>query len=195
MGPLTEIGFLLVQTFFSLYLAVVILRLLLQLARADFYNPISQFMVKATNPVLLPLRRVIPPIGKVDTASVVLALLVQMVAMVAIIALFGARLPNVLTLLGWSVIGCLALTVNLYFFAIIINIILSWVAPGTHHPAAVLLYQLTEPVMQPFRKIIPPMGGIDLSPIMVFLVISVLQILLKSMAQSAGLSAVLVFGL
>ncbi|WP_372748250.1 YggT family protein, partial [Litorivivens sp.] len=97
MGPLTEIGFLLVQTFFSLYLAVVILRLLLQLARADFYNPISQFMVKATNPVLLPLRRVIPPIGKVDTASVVLALLVQMVAMVAIIALFGARLPNVLT--------------------------------------------------------------------------------------------------
>ncbi|WP_372799483.1 YggT family protein, partial [Litorivivens sp.] len=158
MGPLTEIGFLLVQTFFSLYLAVVILRLLLQLARADFYNPISQFMVKATNPVLLPLRRVIPPIGKVDTASVVLALLVQMVAMVAIIALFGARLPNVLTLLGWSVIGCLALTVNLYFFAIIINIILSWVAPGTHHPAAVLLYQLTEPVMQPFRKIIPPMG-------------------------------------
>ncbi|WP_372748086.1 YggT family protein, partial [Litorivivens sp.] len=144
---------------------------------------------------LLPLRRVIPPIGKVDTASVVLALLVQMVAMVAIIALFGARLPNVLTLLGWSVIGCLALTVNLYFFAIIINIILSWVAPGTHHPAAVLLYQLTEPVMQPFRKIIPPMGGIDLSPIMVFLVISVLQILLKSMAQSAGLSAVLVFGL
>lgn len=195
MGPMTEIGLLLVQTLFSLYLAVVILRLLLQLARADFYNPISQFMVKATNPLLLPLRRIIPPIGKVDTASIVLALLVQMVAMVAIIALFGARIPNVITLLGWSVIGCLALTVNLYFFAIIINIILSWVAPGTHHPAAVLLYQLTEPVMQPFRRIVPPMGGIDLSPIIVFLMISILQILLKSMAQEAGLSPVLVFGL
>lgn len=195
MGPMTEIGLLLVQTLFSLYLAVVILRLLLQLARADFYNPISQFMVKATNPLLLPLRRIIPPIGKVDTASIVLALLVQMVAMVAIIALFGARIPNVITLLGWSVIGCLALTVNLYFFAIIINIILSWVAPGTYHPAAVLLYQLTEPVMQPFRRIIPPMGGIDLSPIIVFLMISILQILLKSMAQEAGLSSVLVFGL
>lgn len=195
MGPMTEIGFLLVQTLFSLYLGVVILRLLLQLARADFYNPISQFMVKATNPLLLPLRKVIPPVGKIDSASVVLALVVQMVAMLAILLLFGARVPDVLTLLGWSVIGCIALTVNIYFFAIIINIILSWVAPGSYHPAAVLLYQLTEPVMQPFRKLIPPMGGIDLSPILVFLSISVLQILIKAMAQSAGLSPALVFGL
>jgi YggT family protein len=195
MGPMTEIGFLLVQTLFSLYLGVVILRLLLQLARADFYNPISQAMVKATNPLLLPLRRVIPPLGKVDTASLVLALIVQLIAMVSILLLFGAGLPNIVTLLGWAVIGCVALTVNIYFFAIIINIILSWVAPGSHHPAAVLLYQLTEPVMQPFRKLIPPMGGIDLSPILVFLSISVVQILLKSMAQSAGLSPALVFGL
>ncbi len=195
MGPMTEIGFLLVQTLFSLYLGVVILRLLLQLARADFYNPISQAMVKATNPLLLPLRRVIPPLGKVDTASIVLALIVQLIAMVSILLLFGAGLPNIVTLLGWSVIGCVALTVNIYFFAIIINIILSWVAPGSYHPAAVLLYQLTEPVMQPFRKLIPPMGGIDLSPILVFLSISVVQILLKSMAQSAGLSPALVFGL
>lgn len=195
MGPMTEIGFLLVQTLFSLYLGVVILRLLLQLARADFYNPISQAMVKATNPLLLPLRRVIPPLGKVDTASLVLALIVQLIAMVSILLLFGAGLPNIVTLLGWAVIGCVAITVNIYFFAIIINIILSWVAPGSHHPAAVLLYQLTEPVMQPFRKLIPPMGGIDLSPILVFLSISVVQILLKSMAQSAGLSPALVFGL
>ena len=195
MGPMTEIGFLLVQTLFSLYLGVVILRLLLQLARADFYNPISQAMVKATNPLLLPLRRLIPPLGKVDTASLVLALIVQLIAMVSILLLFGAGLPNIVTLLGWAVIGCVALTVNIYFFAIIINIILSWVAPGSHHPAAVLLYQLTEPVMQPFRKLIPPMGGIDLSPILVFLSISVVQILLKSMAQSAGLSPALVFGL
>ena len=195
MGPMTEIGFLLVQTLFSLYLGVVILRLLLQLARADFYNPISQAMVKATNPLLLPLRRLIPPLGKVDTASLVLALIGQLIAMVSILLLFGAGLPNIVTLLGWAVIGCVALTVNIYFFAIIINIILSWVAPGSHHPAAVLLYQLTEPVMQPFRKLIPPMGGIDLSPILVFLSISVVQILLKSMAQSAGLSPALVFGL
>ena len=152
-------------------------------------------MVKATNPLLLPLRRVIPPVGKVDTASIVLALVVQMIAMASILLLFGAGLPNIVTLLGWAVIGCVALTVNIYFFAIIINIVLSWVAPGTAHPAAVLLYQLTEPVMQPFRKLIPPMGGIDLSPIIVFLSISVVQILLKSMAQSAGLSPALVFGL
>lgn len=195
MNPMTEIAFLLIQTFFSLLLLAIVLRLLLQLVRADFYNPISQFLVKVTNPLLLPLRRVIPPLGKLDTASVVLALLAQMLAIVVILLVFGARVPNVFTLLGWSVIGCLALVVNIYFFAIIINIILSWIAPGSHHPAAQLLYQITEPVMQPFRRVIPPMGGIDLSPILVFLAISIIQVLLKSMAQSAGLNPVLVFGL
>ena len=145
--------------------------------------------------MLLPLRRVIPPLGKIDSASVVLALAVQILAMVTLLLIFGARIPSIVVLLGWSVIGCLALVANLYFFAILINIILSWVAPGTQHPAAALLYQLTEPVMQPFRKLIPPMGGIDLSPILVFLSINVIQILLKSMAQSAGLNPILVFGL
>ena len=195
MNPMMEIAYLLIQTFFSLLLLVIILRLLLQLVRADFYNPISQFLVKVTNPLLLPLRRVIPPLGKIDTASVVLALLAQMAAMVAILLVFGAPVPNVFTLLGWAVIGCVALVVNLYFFAIIINIILSWIAPGSYHPAAQLLYQLTEPVMQPFRRVIPPMGGIDLSPILVFLAISIIQVLLKSLAQSAGLNPALVFGL
>lgn len=195
MNPMMEIAYLLTQTFFSLLLGAVILRLLLQLARADFYNPISQFLVKATNPLLLPLRRIIPPLGKVDSASVVLALAVQILAMVTLLLIFDARIPNIVVLLGWSVIGCVALIANLYFFAILINIILSWVAPGTQHPAAALLYQLTEPVMQPFRKLIPPMGGIDLSPILVFLSISIIQILLKSMAQSAGLNPILVFGL
>ncbi len=195
MNPLMEIAYLLTQTFFSLLLMVVILRLLLQMSRADFYNPISQALVKVTNPLLLPLRRFIPPLGKIDSASVVLALLVQMLAIVTLLLIFGARIPNIVTLLGWSVIGCLALVANLYFFGILINIILSWVAPGTHHPAAALLYQLTEPVMQPFRKLIPPMGGIDLSPILVFLSINVIQILIKSMAQSSGLNPVLVFGL
>ncbi|HCS27576.1 MAG TPA: YggT family protein [Spongiibacteraceae bacterium] len=195
MNPMMEIAYLLTQTFFSLFLGAVILRLLLQLARADFYNPISQFLVKASNPLLLPLRRVIPPLGKIDSASVVLALAVQILAMVTLLLIFGARIPSIVVLLGWSVIGCLALVANLYFFAILINIILSWVAPGTQHPAAALLYQLTEPVMQPFRKLIPPMGGIDLSPILVFLSINVIQILLKSMAQSAGLNPILVFGL
>ena len=195
MNPMMEIAYLLTQTFFSLLLMVVILRLLLQMSRADFYNPISQALVKVSNPLLLPLRRFIPPLGKIDSASVVLALLVQMLAIVPLLLIFGARIPNIVTLLGWSVIGCLALVANLYFFGILINIILSWVAPGTHHPAAALLYQLTEPVMQPFRKLIPPMGGIDLSPILVFLSINVVQILIKSMAQSSGLNPVLVFGL
>ncbi len=195
MNPMMEIAYLLTQTLFSFLLLAIILRLLLQLARADFYNPISQFLVKLSNPMLLPLRKIIPPLGKIDSASVVLALLVQILAMVTLLLIFDARIPNIVTLLGWATIGCLALVANVYFFAILINIILSWVAPGTRHPAAVLLYQLTEPVMRPFRKLIPDMGGIDLSPILVFLSINIIQILLKSMAQASGLNPILVFGL
>ncbi|MFT5574979.1 MAG: YggT family protein [Bermanella sp.] len=195
MNPMMEIAYLLTKTFFSFLMLAVILRLLLQIARADFYNPISQFLVKVSNPLLLPLRKIIPPMGKIDSASIVLALAVQVLAMVVLLLIFDARIPNIITLLGWATIGCLALVANLYFFAILINIVLSWIAPGTQHPAAALLYQLTEPVMQPFRKLIPAMGGIDLSPILVFLSINIVQILLKSAAQASGLNPVLVFGL
>lgn len=195
MNPMMEIAYLLTKTFFSFLMLAVILRLLLQIARADFYNPISQFLVKVSNPLLLPLRKIIPPLGKIDSASIVLALAVQVLAIVVLLLIFDARIPNIITLLGWATIGCLALVANLYFFAILINIVLSWIAPGTQHPAAALLYQLTEPVMQPFRKLIPAMGGIDLSPILVFLSINIVQILLKSAAQASGLNPVLVFGL
>jgi YggT family protein len=195
MNPMMEIAYLLTKTFFSFLMLAVILRLLLQIARADFYNPISQFLVKVSNPLLLPLRKIIPPLGKIDSASIVLALAVQVLAIVVLLLIFDARIPNIITLLGWATIGCLALVANLYFFAILINIVLSWIAPGTQHPAAALLYQLTEPVMQPFRKLIPAMGGIDLSPILVFLSINIVQVLLKSAAQASGLNPVLVFGL
>ncbi len=192
---LSEIGHLLIQTVFNLYLLVVLLRFLLQLARADFYNPVSQFVVRVTNPAVKPLRRVIPGVMGIDFASLVLALLVQMVALALIYLMFGAGIPNPLLLLIWAVIGVVAMIVNIYFIAILASIILSWVASGSYNPTVTLIHQLTEPVMAPFRKLLPPLGGLDLSPILVFLLINVVQVVLRHLAASVGLSAKLVLGL
>jgi YggT family protein len=191
----SEIGNLLIQTVCNLYLLAVLLRFLLQLARADFYNPVSQFVVRVTNPAVKPLRRVIPGFRGIDFASLVLALLVQAVALALIFLVFGAGIPNPLLLLVWAAIGVVAMIVNIYFIAILASIVLSWVASGSYNPAVILIHQLTEPVMAPFRKLLPPLGGLDLSPILVFLLINVVQIVLRHLAASVGLSARLVLGL
>jgi len=195
MNLLGEIFNYLIQTALSLFLFAVLIRLMLQLARADFYNPVSQFVVRVTNPLLLPLRRLIPAIGKLDTASVVLALLVQTASIIASLALMDYWPANLLILLVWSLIGVLSLAVNLFFFAILGLIIFSWIAPQTHHPALALLHQLTEPVMGPFRRLVPPIGGLDLSPILVFVVINVLGKLLAAMAAQFGMPPGIVPGL
>jgi YggT family protein len=195
MGAASEILIYLVQTVFSLFLIAVVLRFLLQLVRADFYNPISQFLVKITNPLLIPLRRIIPGVAGLDLAAVVLALIVQVIAIVAVIALLGGAMPPLPTMIIWAAISLVGVVVNIYFFALLAMIILSWVAPGGHNPALFLLHQITEPVMAPFRKIIPPMGGLDFSPIIVFIVINIIQIVLRNMGASVGLPSQLVFGI
>ena len=195
MAALSEIFAYLAQTLLSLLLVIVLTRLLLQQARADFYNPISQFVVKLTNPLLTPLRRLIPGFWGVDMAAVVLLLLVQMLAIGTTLLLGGLGLPNPVLLIAWAVVGVAGLVVNFYFFAILAMIILSWVAPGSHHPAIYLLYQLTEPVMAPFRKLLPALGGLDLSPILVFIVINVVQIFLRHAAVGIGLHPAWVIGL
>jgi len=174
---LATAGTYLVQTLFGLYLLAILLRFLLQIARADFYNPICQMIVKITNPTLRPLRRIVPGLGGLDISALVLGLLVQMVGISLILMLHGFGLPNILLLLGWSITGMLALVLNIYFFALIVVIILSWVAPQTRHPAAVLIFQLVEPIMLPMRRIIPSLGGLDLSPIFIFIAINLIKIL------------------
>ena len=191
----SEIGNLLVQTFFNLFLVAVLLRFLLQIARADFYNPISQFLVRAANPLRNPLRRVIPGVLGIDMASLVLALLVEMATIALIFVVFGVGVPGLLLLLIWSVIGCVAMVVNIYYIAILASIILSWVAMGSYNPTIMLVNQLAEPVLAPFRKLLPPIGGLDLSPILVFLAINVVQIMLRHFAAMVGLPARFVLGL
>ncbi len=195
MSAFSEISGYLVQTLLSLYLLTMLLRFVLQLVRADFYNPISQFLVKVTNPLVLPLRRVLPGFAGLDMASLVLALLLQLAGIIALLLINGLGLPNILLLLVWSVIGLVGLLVNIYFFALLAMIILSWVAPGSNHPAIYLLHQITEPVMAPVRKALPAMGGMDFSPILVFILINVIQIALRHMAAGVGLHPALVIGL
>src|SRR5690606_14742204 len=171
----------------AFYITIVLLRFLLQISRADFYNPISQFVVKATNPLLAPLRQVVPGIGGFDGASLVLAVLIQTLVFVIIASLAGAPL-HLVTYIAWSAVVVLNLLVQIYFWAAIAMIILSWVAPGSYHPAVQLLHQITEPVMRPFRRLLPPLGGLDLSPILLFLVINVIQIVIARLADAVSLS-------
>ena len=177
MSQLSQALILIIQTLGSLYLLIVLLRFILQLVRADFYNPLSQFIVKATHPLLRPLRRVIPSIGNLDLSSLVLALIVQVLLMAAILMLTYGGIGNLLQLLVWAIIGITGLFLNIFFYALIISVILSWVAPGSHNPGAELVNQICEPALAPFRKILPNLGGLDISPILAFMVLKLLDML------------------
>lgn len=194
MTPLTQVGMLLINTLVGLYLLIVVLRFLLQLARADFYNPVSQFIVKATNPPLIPLRKMIPGWGGIDIASIVLALLVQAIAIVLILLLNGVQPP--LETILWAGIGVLSLVLKIYFWGLLITVIASWVAPSSYNPVLILINQILEPAIKPIRKIMPDMGGIDISPIVAFLLIQVLEILvIKGLVQVSSMPSGLVLGI
>ncbi|WP_150912254.1 YggT family protein [Marinobacter halotolerans] len=175
----------------SFYLTIVLLRFLLQLARADFYNPITQFAVKATNPLLRPLRKIIPGWGGIDGASLVLAVIIQGITFFLILIALNGGIPSVnpLSLLTWSVLNVLDLIVTIYFWSVIAVVVVSWIAPQSSHPAIQLVAQVTEPIMRPVRNVMPSMGGLDLSPIIVFLILNVLQVVIDNLQRSAGMGA------
>ncbi|MCU7816643.1 MAG: YggT family protein [Candidatus Thiodiazotropha sp. (ex Lucinoma kastoroae)] len=167
----------LVQTLFGLYILAVLLRFLLQLGRADFYNPISQFLVKVTNPPLKILRRIIPGIGGIDLSSIILAWLLKAIEILLILVISGSAV-NLLGPIVWALPELVELMINIYLFAILIQVILSWVSPGSYNPASALLYSITGPVMRPAQKLLPPTGGIDLSPMLVMIGLVLLKMLL-----------------
>ncbi len=176
-GPGANAFAYLIGTLIDLYIAAVMLRLLLQWVKADFYNPVCQFLVRVTNPVLIPLRRVIPSIGRLDTASVVLMLVLETLS-VWIVSRIAARVmawPDIIIFGATKLVMTLLTT---YFFLIIISVILSWVGGRGRNPAVPLVFQLTEPVLRPFRKVIPPIAGLDLSPLFALIAIRFLILLL-----------------
>jgi YggT family protein len=176
-GYLTQPAVFLVQVLFGLYATLVVLRFLLQLTRADFYNPLSQFIVKATKPVLNPLRRVIPGVSGLDIASLVLAWIVITLEQLAILGLAGLGFrPTAAALL--AIPELTSLIINIFLFAILIQVIISWINPGSYNPAITLIHSLTEPLLAPVRRRMPDMGGLDLSPMVVMLGLVVLEMLL-----------------
>lgn len=169
----------LVETLLSLCLLAVLLRLLLQWARADFRNPVARSLVQITNPILLPLRRVFPAVGKVDSASVVAVVVFALLKIATAWVLSGLGLPPALRWLHLGVLEILQTLLWTYFFAIFLYALLSLIAPGTYSPVQGLLQSLCEPVLRPIRKLIPPLGGLDLSPLWAGIAIQALLILLR----------------
>ncbi len=193
MSGFVEALIYIIQTLGSLYLLIVLLRFILQLVRADFYNPLSQFTVKATQPLLKPLRRIIPSIAGLDTSSLVLAILVQLLLMVVTLSLMGFNPAGVIPqLLVWSLIGVTSLFFKVFFFALIVSVILSWVAPGSYNPGAQLVNQICEPLLAPFRKLLPNLGGLDISPIFAFIALNLLdRFVIGNLAAMTGMPAML----
>lgn len=180
---------LVINTLFDLYILLVLLRFLLQMLRADFYNPVSQFIVKLTTPPLRILRRVIPSVAGQDAASIVLCLLLiygKFLLMRALsipaVQIGGVMAPiggaGYGSLLIYCVADLIALLLTVFLVAIIIKVILSWINPGHYNPVVGLVDKIAEPVVRPMRRILPPIGGLDLSPMLAILLIMVAKMLI-----------------
>ena len=166
----------------SLYLLVLLLRFWLPWLRTDFRNPLAQGILKFTSPVVIPLRRIIPSFGRLDTATIVVAFVIQYVAILLILLIMGAA-PNITIIATTAFVKLILLSLNLFMFAIFVRIILSWISPGQYNPATAIIGTLTEPLLRPVRKIIPAMGGFDISPIFVIIGIGALSRLVMGFNQ------------
>lgn len=184
---MTDPVIFIIDTVISLYILAVMLRFLLQWSRADFYNPISQFLVKVTHPPLKLLRRFIPAIGKIDTSSLVLMLAIQMLDDLSIRLLIGASV-GIGALAISSITQLIELLINVFIYAVFARAILSWINPGSFHAASSILVSLTEPLLNTCRKIIPDFGGVDLSPLAVLMLLQLAKmVLLPPLHQLASL--------
>lgn len=167
----------LINTLFTLYISAVLLRFLLQYVGADFYNPISQFLIKITHPPLKVLRRFVPAIKKLDTASLLLAFILQVLAFLLISLLKGISI-GIATLAMLSFAELVELFINIFVFSVFVRALLSWINPGNFDAATSILVSITEPLLNICRKFIPDMGGIDLSPLLVLLFLQLAKMIL-----------------
>ena len=183
---LINAGVYLINILLSLYILVVMLRFLLQTVRADFYNPICQFLVTVTNPALKPLRRWIPGYLGVDWPSILLMILLQLLEVCLIALLISGQIPVIISLPVVIASKLLKLLIYTYIVIIVIHAIISWIQPGTYSPFTVLLYQLCEPLVKPIRRHIPAAGGIDWSLFLVLILLNLALILLVAPLQDLG---------
>jgi len=158
------------------YIFIMMVRLLLQYVAADFNNPISLFVIRVTKLPLKFLKPVFPTIKNINLSAVFIMVILQMV--IGFLILSGQPGIGMFGIFVWSVAELINSLINIFMFSIFLTVILSWISPGTYNPAVSLLYKITEPVMKPFQQFIPPMGGMDLSPMVALLALQVLKMLL-----------------
>lgn len=167
----------------QLYLLVLLLRFLLPWMGINFNNPISQAILRLTSPLVIPVRRILPPIGKIDTATVVVAYGIQYLTILVIVLIWRVP-PLILPIAVTAAVNLVILTLRLFVFAIIIRIVLSWLSGGTaYNPAIAIIDAITEPVLRPFRRRIPSIGGLDISPIFAIILLSAAAILMSGLKQ------------
>jgi YggT family protein len=183
-SPINNATVFLVSTLFDLYLFVLIMRLVLVAMRVDYFNPLSQMIIKLTQKIIGPLRRIIPNYKHIELATVIVILTLEIIKFVLLgLILFG--LPNLIGLLLLAVADSLKSLVNFFFYAIIIQAIMSWVSTG-HSPMTKVINKITAPVIKPFQRLIPPVGGMDISPIPAMIVLQLLIILFISPLFAMG---------
>ena len=168
----------------SLYLLVLLLRFWLPWLRADFRNPLAQGILKLTSPVIVPLRRMVPSFGRLDTATVLVAFVLQYLGILFILLITddSATFSDIAIT---SIVKLALLSANLFMFAIFVRIIMSWISPGQYNPATAIITTLTEPLLSPVRRLIPPLGGFDISPIFVIIALGALTRVLMGFTRLA----------
>lgn len=186
MGYFANAGQIVIQFVFFALISLIVLRVLLQLVRANFYNPICQFLYKATNPVLMPLRKVIPAWRNLDIAGIALAWLATAIKLVLLYATLGQTL-GVLGLVVLALADLLDFVLLLYIVLILMRVVVSFIGADSYHPLVPLVLQLTEPVLKPIRRVLPNVSGIDFSPMLALLAITLARVLIAKPLLDAGL--------
>lgn len=177
---LTQISQLLLNTVAGLIVVVIMLRFLLQLVRANFRNPLAQAIVQLTSPLIVPVRRVVPAIGNLDTATLLVAYAAQVLFFIAAALLLGGGLSAGIFI--GAAFALLRLSLWIFLIAIFIGVVLSWISPGNYNPAGALADDLTRPLLRPIRRVMPPIAGLDLSPLAAILLIQIGLIVVNNLA-------------
>ena len=177
---MTQAVYFIVKALTQLFLLLYLLRLWLPIVQADFRNPIAQGVLRLTSPLIIPVRRIVPSIGRLDTAALLVTYAIQY-AIVLVLLLISQRMAGTLVIAITSLLELGILSLNLFFFAILIKIILSWVAPHTHNPISAIAASLAEPILGPFRRLLPAIGGMDLSPVFAIVLIKAAEIYLQTL--------------
>jgi YggT family protein len=183
-NPIDDAGLFIINTLFDIYIFLLMVRLILALLRVNYFNPVTQFIIKGTQPIIGPLRRIIPNFKNLEVSTLVLMIFLELLKYVLMILLMHIKpKPEGIVLLASA--DLLRALFNLYFYAILIQAIMSWVQQG-FSPVNELLIKITAPIMQPLHRVIPLLGGIDITPVFALIILQVLIILLVNPIYAMG---------